>query len=77
VLSEAIQELKAAVENSSGVAKLIEALPSANHDQLVDVFICIQAKNWSGIMCVCMRACVCVHMRACMCVCDPNTTPHH
>lgn len=33
VLSEAMQELKTAVESSSGVAKLIEALPSASHDQ--------------------------------------------
>jgi len=37
VLGDALQELKTAVESSAGVAKLIEALPSANHDQLVFV----------------------------------------
>ena len=37
ILGDALQSLRAAVENSAGVAKLIEALPSASHDQLVCV----------------------------------------
>ena len=49
MLGDALQGLRTAVENSAGVAKLIEALPSANHDQLV---------------CVCVCVCVCVYARA-------------
>ena len=62
MLGDALQGLRTAVENSAGVAKLIEALPSANHDQLVCSNVCV-------CVCVCVFVCVYVCVRVCTCVC--------